>query len=329
MKLISTKIKNFIMKYFDKYVLLYSTLSLSPDNMKIFIFVLLISIYIFTINCSKIYRSKLISSEKMKDLDSKIRSTCDLDSENNIQDIKENIKIINKKIEHENNKKKYKSKDPYNNDKNLLNEEYKNNFKNHNFIVNVNNNICSTPLFNMRTIEDLGYYFNFIIHNFDTTKINNLIMCKDIHKWMSNSSLSDEDIEDNCFPIYFIKKIGDSIEVFEYLKLFVNTNKNNVKIAFIQKGIDYLIIENDINELIEKELIKDLLNDKQYNNYNLSTNDDVQIFLENLLSLVLVPEKLVGDKLILDIENYVENKKTFEYYFNTINADLSMFNTCI
>ena len=329
MKLISTNIKNFIMKYSDKCILLYTTLSLSPDNMRIFIFVLLISIYIFTINCSKIYRSKLISSEKMKDLDSKIRSTCDLDSENNVHDIKENIKIINKKIEHENNKKKYKSKDPYNNDKNSLNEEYKNNFKNHNFIVNVNNNICSTPLFNMRTIEDLEYYFNFIIHNFDTTKINNLIMCKDIHKWMSNSSLSDEDIEDDVFPIYFIKKIGDSIEVFEYLKLFVNTNKNNLKIAFIQKGIDYLIIQNDINELIEKELIKDLLNKKQYNDYNLSTNDDVQIFLENLLSLVLVPEKLVGNKLILDIENYVENKKTYEYYFNTVNADLSMFNTCI
>jgi hypothetical protein len=101
MKLISTKIKNFIMKYFDKCVLLYSTLSLSlsPDNMRIFTFILLISIYIFTINCSKIYRSKLISSEKMKDLDSKIRSTCDLDSENNVHDIKENIKIINKKIE--------------------------------------------------------------------------------------------------------------------------------------------------------------------------------------------------------------------------------------
>lgn len=50
---------------------------------------------------------------------------------------------------------------------------------------------------------------------------------------------------------------------------------------------------------------------KWMSNSSLS-DEDVQNFLDKLLSLVLIPEKLVGDKLTLDIENYSENKKTYE-----------------
>lgn len=100
MILISIKMKNLILKYFSKYFLFYSSLSLSSENIRIFIFILFISIYIFTSSCSKVYRSKLISTEKMKELDFKIRSSCNNNYEDNIEDIEdvvENIKIINKK----------------------------------------------------------------------------------------------------------------------------------------------------------------------------------------------------------------------------------------
>jgi hypothetical protein len=45
-----------------------------------------------------------------------------------------------------------------------------------------------------------------------------------------------------------------------------------------------LHIKNDIDKLIEKNLIKDLLLDKHYHNYNLSVHDGVSEFLTNFLS---------------------------------------------
>ena len=237
--------------------------------------------------------------------------------------IKNNIKLMCNKMD---NSLKEKS-DPYKNDILMLEKNYKNDQVKHDFILNVNTATCSTPIFNMRTYSDLGFYYNFIIHDFDSQKINNLIMCRDIHKWMSTSSLSNEDLEDEFCPIYYIKKINGHTDVFEYLKMFIHTDTNGIKICFVQKGIDFNEIKDDIDELIEKDLIKDLLCTKHYNNYNLSSNDGVSDFLEKFLSLVLMAESLIGEQVILDIENYIENKKTYEYHFNTMNSESNMFNT--
>ena len=93
-------------------------------------------------------------------------------------------------------------------------------------------------------------------------------MCRDIHKWMDNSTLSNDDLEDDFCPIYYITKSNNSsnaeIITFEYLKVFIHTDKEGIKIAFIQKGLDYSKIERYINELIDNEIIKDLLNDSNY-----------------------------------------------------------------
>jgi hypothetical protein len=221
------------------------------------------------------------------------------------------------------------SKDPYMSSKPLLQKDYKNDFDKHEFIINVNSTTCSTPIFNLRTHEGLDFHYNFLIHNFNPQKINNLIMCKDIHQWMTTSSLSNEDLPDGYVPIYFIKKMGDSTDVYDYLKLFINTDENGIKIAFVQKGMDYLFIENDINQLISMGLIKDLLSGKHYYNYNLSTHDGVSEFLTNFLSLVLISEDLIGSQVELDIKNYCENKNTYEYFFNTVNSEANMFNTSI
>ena len=225
--------------------------------------------------------------------------------------------------------KKEKSNDPYNNDKDLLDKQYNEPIKNHDFVLNVTSTTCGTPIFNLRTYKEIDFHFNFILHNFDTKKINNLIMCKDIHKWMTSSSLSEEDLSDELAPLYYIKKHNNETTVYEYLKIFIHSDKDGIKNAFVQKGTDYLAIEKDINELINKNLIKDLLINKHYNSYNLSIHDDVSDFLDKFLSLVLIPEELIGEKIHIDISNYYENKKTYEYNFNTVNSDVNIFNTTI
>ena len=72
---------------------------------------------------------------------------------------------------------------------------------------------------------------------------HNLIMCKDIHKWMTTSSLSNDDLSDELAPLYYIKKQNNITEVFEYLKIFIHSNNDGTKNAFVQKGVDYLKIE--------------------------------------------------------------------------------------
>jgi hypothetical protein len=261
-----------------------------------------------------------------------VNGNSDITKENNIESnieknnkIKNNIKIICKK----NDKVNKLDKDPYKNDLHILEQNYKNEIDKTDFKINVNNTICSTPIFNLRTYKDLNYYYNFIIHDFDPKKINNLIMCQDIHKWMSTSTLSNDDLCDELAPLYFIQKINNKTEVYEYLKLFINTDNNGTKIAFVQKGVDYLVIKDDIDELINKGLIKDLLSDKHYTNYNLSINEGISDFLEKFLSLVLIAESCIGEQIELDIGNYFENKKTMDYYYNTVNSDSSLFNTSI
>jgi hypothetical protein len=146
---------------------------------------------------------------------------------------------------------------------------------------------------------------------------------------MTSSSLSSEDLSDELVPVYFIKKRNNITDVYEYLKLFIHTDKNGIKIAFVQKGVDFLIIKNDIDKLISKDLIKDLLLDKHYHTYNLSAHDGVSEFLNNFLSLVLIPEHCIGEKINIDIKNYYENQKAYEYFFNTVNSDVGVFNTTI
>jgi alpha-glucosidase (family GH31 glycosyl hydrolase) len=159
-------------------------------------------------------------------------------------------------------------------------------------------------------------------------------MCKDIHKWMTTSYLSNEDLSDEFVPIYFIFKNKDNMQyedivVYEYLKFFVHTNDNSIKTGFIQKGNDYSVIKEYIDKLIDNNYIKDLLNGEQYINYNLSCNEGTVNFLDKFLSLVLISEDQIGNELTFDISNYHENKNTYEYYMKTINSDITMFNTSL
>ncbi len=245
--------------------------------------------------------------------------------------IKNNIKMMCKKIDQEQNdlKKRVKFEGPYKNSINLYEKNYKVKPDEYDFNININESTCAMPIFHMRTHSDINFYYNFILHNFNPKKINDLIMCKDIHKFMSTSSLTSDDIPDELAPVYFIKKDSCETEVYEYLKIFIYTDEDNNKIGFVQKGNDYPYVKNDIDLLITNGLIGDLLMNKHYINYNLSVNDGVTEFLEKLLSLVLIPELLIGGDLKIDIENYYENSRAFEYHYNTLNSTSNMFRTSI
>jgi hypothetical protein len=351
-------------KYFSKIALITSFATLQQHN-KSFIIIIIIMILMMLIIYKKNFKNiKDISNDLLND----IHSVDEVDNEskeiiyemvdniddtlnviNNLSDNKEkdNEEKIFENNEEEKNKlidKKNKIrndiklickkidknlKDPYSNNKNTIEKGYKNEDKLNEFILSVNSNTCSIPIFNMRKYSNIDYYHNFILHDFNPNKINNLIMCKDIHKWMSTPSLSNEDIADELIPIYYVKKIDEDIKVYEYLKIFIHTDDDDIRNASVQKGGDYLKIENDIKELIEKELIKDLLCSKQYINYNLSSRDGICNFLDRFLSHVLIPEQYIGNVIHLDINQYIENKHTYEYHLNTINSDLRGFNTTI
>lgn len=252
-------------------------------------------------------------------------------SKSNEDIIKNNIKMMCKKIDQEqsNLKKRIKFEGPYKNEVNSHEKNYKVKPDEYDFNININESTCAMPIFHMRTNSNIDFYYNFILHNFDPKKINDLIMCKDIHKFMSTSSLTSDDIPDELAPVYFIKKDSSGTEVYEYLKIFIYTDEDNNKIGFVQKGNDYLYIKNDIDLLVSNGLIGDLLMNKHYINYNLSVNDGVTEFLDKLLSLVLIPELLIGGDLKVDIENYYENARAFEYHYNTLNSSSNMFRTSI
>ena len=339
------KIKNLLMKYFGSFPLVAIVCN---NDLLIIIILIILSLKIFRSNniLDKLFKKNKDEDNKNKEDKCIIKKSNDLEKEHDIKkdndtkkendtkkdddnkilnDVKNNIKLIYKKKDDQDNK----SMEPYKNDKPDLQKKYEDKTVDHKFIVNVNSTICSTPIFNLRTYKELDFHYNFLIHDFCPKKINNLIMCKDIHQWMTSSSLSSEDLSDELVPVYFIKKQNNITDVYEYLKLFIHTDKNGIKIAFVQKGVDFLIIKNDINKLISKDLIKDLLLDKHYHNYNLSAHDGVSDFLNNFLSLVLIPEHCIGEKINIDIKNYYENQKAYEYFFNTVNSDVGVFNTTI
>jgi hypothetical protein len=342
-----SKILNFISKNFGKLSLILS-LSLTGKEGILLVIILIIALYLSTnskyikkyinklnklnkLSFNNTYNTDNIDLEqKENNVDNILNTTLNLDSEKNNKNsdnIKKNIKeMINRmNTTNRNNSKK----DPYENNVDELQGNYDGKSNDHNFSLYVNNATCSTPIFNLRTYNDLDFHFNFLIHDFDPKKINSLIMTKDIQKWMSSASLTNEDLSDNLLPIYFIKKINGVSDVFEYLKIFINTDADGIKIAFVQRGADYFAVKDDIDELIEKDIIKDLLNNSNYYSYNLSVHEGVLDFLERFLSLVLIAEQYIGEKVLLDIENSHENKKAYEYNYNIINSESNMFNTSI
>ena len=204
--------------------------------------------------------------------------------------------------------------------------------KNKYFKLKINENNKNLPLFNLRTSNKIDFYWNFHLHNSDTKKINNLILCRDINQWMNNSSISDDDLENQCYPFYIIirdRKSNDEIMIFEIYKIFIYSDENSNKQAFVIKGDNYKTAEEILNILFELNYIKNLLNGKEYESYNLSVHDTVTLFLNNLLSHFLPYDAENNESINIDLKQLNENKNTFEYFYHTNTLDNDMFNTNI
>ena len=259
----------------------------------------------------------------------------DNEDDNGEYNIYEDIIINKKKTEKKLEKKINNIVDKNLNDKaypnkiNKLIKEY-DDIDDHIFNLKINNNNKNIPIFNLRSSDNIDFYWNFHLHNADNSKINSLILCRDIHQWMNNSSLSDDDLEDQCYPVYFIlkdHKTDNEIMIFEAYKIFVYPNENGNKHAFITKGDNYKTIEEILEILVEKKYINDLLNMKEYESYNLTSHDSVCLFLNNLLSHFLPYDSQDGEIIKIDLEQYNENKNTFDYFYHTNQMSNEMFNT--
>ncbi len=264
----------------------------------------------------------------------------DNSEENKPKNIKENL-VRKNKISFDVEKKSKNSKkfnlcekytelasNPYPTSIGDINTDYTKDHNNHLFELRITPSILTTPIFNLKNIDDVPFFWNFRISNLSNKSITNLIMLKDVSNWVESSTISHEDLPDGMYPIYITIKKDKDIATFEYLKIFINTD-NCVKTAFVQKGLDYIKTEIYINELLSKDLIKDLLKGKAFHSYNLSKNSGVLDFLESILSLILLPSSLIGKVVTLDIKHYVENKETFATMFGDSTFDFNCLNTSI
>lgn len=331
------KIKNFFSNNIDKLSVLLTVLFHADKSILSFIIIILM-LYIFYKNNSYSFvnkdLSKIFKEEEDEIIDSFVSPTT-FDNSNSIipdHDIHEVVELNNndKNIDIEVKKIK-KSNNPYDNDCKKLHDNYNKECETKDFKLHVNHGILTTPIFNLRTFKDLDFYYNFYAVGLDVNHWNNLIMVNDLHKWMNTSSLSNEDLEDKFIPVLFIEKKNDSelIKISEYLKIFVKTDNHGIKTAFCQKGNEYQSIKKHINVLIEKHLIENLLEDDEYYVYNLSEHNSLSKFLENLLSLILIPKNLLGEEISIDISHHCENLKTYEYFFNSISGECNLFQTSI
>ena len=112
------------------------------------------------------------------------------------------------------------------------------------------------------------------------------------------------------------------------LRLKYNFNKINFSALKHDSGErDSFEADNDI--LVEMDYIKDLLNEKDYESYNLTSHDSVCLFLNNILSHFLPSDSQNGEVINIDMKQYNENRETFDYFYHTFSCDNDMFNTNI
>tara|TARA_B100001175_G_C19444786_1_gene608174 strand:- start:9 stop:1229 length:1221 start_codon:yes stop_codon:yes gene_type:complete len=283
--------------------------------------------------------SSFLPEDKIKNIIKEVnRVDANEDNLDSIKYIKNGLNLKLKEIKDKNFKRNNKRVDKFNNesayncDVKKLNKEYFDS-DNSDFHLKINELNKNIPLFNMRSSKNIDFYYNFHLHNADNNKINNLIMCRDIHQWMSSSSLSNDDLDNTVYPVYLIMKDHKTdyeIMIFEVYKIFVFIDENDNKKAFVSKGNNYKATEEVLQILVELDHVKDLLNGKDYEEYNLSNHDGVTLFLNNILSHFLASESQSGDVISIDVKQYNENKNTFDYFYHTANYDAgNLFTTSI
>jgi hypothetical protein len=247
------------------------------------------------------------------------------DKINNKMNISKNINKINVKVK---NKPLIKN----NNDKwhdCKINNLYKNYNvdKNDDFKLVVSDSNKQLLVQNLRTYANIDFYFKFYISEYDNKKINDLMMLKDIQSWMTNCTISNDDFKNTCIPVYIVVKdykTENEIMVFEIYKMFFYEKEEGIKNCFISKGTNWVAVQEIMSILHNFGYVKDILNGKDYDTYNLANNNELCTFLDNLLSVYMLSGSKKDDVVYLDMNENCDNKETFDYLYHTTNSDTNM-----
>ena len=178
-------------------------------------------------------------------------------------------------------------------------------------------------VFNLRTYSNIDFYFKLYITDYNNEKLNELIMLRDIQCWMTNSTITNDEFENICIPIYLIlkdSKANDEIMIFEIYKMFFY-EKEGIKQCFVSKGNHWVAVEEILGILFNFNYIKNLLNDKDYETYDLSVNNELCQFLDNLLSGCTLQNTENNEVVSFDMKENTDNKETLDYLYNTLNSE--------
>ena len=181
-------------------------------------------------------------------------------------------------------------------------------------------------VFNLRTYSNIDFYFKLHITDYNNEKLNELIMLRDIQCWMTNSTITNDEFENICIPIYLIlkdSKANDEIMIFEIYKMFFY-EKEGIKQCFVSKGNHWVAVEEILDILFKFDYIKNLLNNKDYETYDLSINNELCKFLDNLLSGCTLQNTKNDEVVSFDMKENVDNKETLDYLYNTLNSETDM-----
>ena len=244
---------------------------------------------------------------------------------NNKMNISKNINKINVKVKNKplmkNNDEKWHSC--------KINNLYKNYNvdKNEDFKLIVSDSNKQLLVQNLRTYANIDFYFKFYISEYDNKKINDLMMLKDIQSWMTNCTISNDDFKNTCIPVYIVVKdykTENEIMVFEIYKMFFYEKEEGVKNCFISKGTNWVAVQEIMSILHNFGYVKDILNGKDYDTYNLANNNELCAFLDNLLSVYMLSGSKTDDVVYLDMNENCDNKETFDYLYHITNSDTNM-----
>lgn len=247
------------------------------------------------------------------------------DKINNKMNISKNIHKINVKVKNQpliknNNDKWHDCK---------INNLYKNYNvdKNDDFKLVVSDTNKQLLIQNLRTYPNIDFYFKFYISEYDNKKINDLMMLKDIQSWMTNCTISNDDFKNTCIPVYIVVKdykTENEIMVFEIYKMFFYEKEEGIKNCFISKGTNWTAVQEIMSILHNFGYVKDILNGKDYDTYNLANNNELCTFLDNLLSIYMLSGSKKDDIVYLDMNENCDNKETFDYLYHNSNSDTNM-----
>ena len=231
---------------------------------------------------------------------------------------KKKSKIINKCVD------KFNTRSWYKNTKDHLSKNYYIDEPTCDYTLTVTEENKDLLIYNLRTYSNIDFYFKLCIADYNSKKLNQLIMLRDIQNWMYNSTITNEEFDNTVIPVYLIykdHKTNNEIMIFEIYKIFFYEKEEGKKQCFVSKGEHYVAVEEILNILFQFNYIQNLCNGKDYDTYDLSNRDELCNFLDKLLSGCTLQNNNKGDNVYLDMNQKIDNMKTFEYFYEVLNSD--------